>query len=117
MAIRLIQFSQWIHGLRRCCVCSQPLSSDDKIITKTTSRGAGGNGKHIYYHVRCARIKNLIIPDIWWNRITKYTRHDILQNLDSVEPDEVEEFSQLNYSKLPENIKLLVDVYFMEIKK
>jgi len=117
MAIRLIAFSQWIHGPKQCAVCKTSLTKEDNIITKTTSRGAGGSGKHVYYHVKCARIKNLIIPDIWWNRIPKYTRYGILQSLDSIEQDEVEEYSQLAYSKLPENIKLLVDVYFMVNKK
>ena len=112
MSIKIILATGTQYELRHCAVCNLNFKKGDKLISKDTSR----SGKAIHYHIRCAREVNLIVSDMWWNRISKYKRFEWLISQSTME-DEAQELSQSSYSKLPEQVKLLVDIHFMESQK
>ena len=112
MSIKLILVTGLQYDLKHCSVCIQSFNKGDKIISKPTSR----SGKVIYYHIICARKVNLLVSDLWWNHTLKYKRFNWLVS-ESIMQDEAQELSQSSYSKLPEQVKLLVDIHFMESQR
>lgn len=95
-----------------CRLCNLSFQKTDyRIISKNT---AGYSGRKIY-HIQCARKLNMLGTDIWWNRLARYKRYEILNAFD-IEPDIVGESSQLCYAKLSEEVKTEIDIYCMERK-
>jgi hypothetical protein len=86
-------------------------NNDQKLLAKDSARDSGRK----QYHIICARRVNMIASDVWWNHIARYKRYELLNSM-SLEPDLIEEFSQKCYSKLTEDLKLIVDIYYMENK-
>jgi len=112
MSIKLILANGIQHSLKHCSVCNLSFNKGDKILSKATSR----SGKAIHYHIPCARKVNLLVSDLWWNHTPKYKRFNWLIS-QYVLYDEAQELSQSSYSKLPEQVKLLVDIHFMESQR
>jgi len=111
--IKVIQVNPYIHEVVECARCRQRFRQEDyKILTKNNS----GNQGRKRYHLKCARQVNLIASDIWWNRTAKYKRYELLLSLEECEKDMVEEFSQTCYAKLPEGLKTIIDIYYLENK-
>ena len=110
MAIKLIPIIKTVHDNKLCMVCKKDFEGQTKILSKETCRGLNGGGKRAYYHIKCARQKNIIVPDMWWNRLAKYKRYEYLLSQE-LEQDDIQEYSQFSYNKLPEEIKLLIDIF------
>lgn len=113
MGLRLILANKQIQFQRGCRKCGKTFQKDEKIFSTTRSTGASSSTN--LYHVDCARIINLTVAEIWWNRLTKYKRKTILIDL-NLDPLVVEENYGYAYRLLPEEIKIQIDVrYYSEI--
>lgn len=109
--VNLIQVNPFIHETIECNLCKLRFKKEDyKIISKNTS----GNSGRKRYHIKCARQINMIASDIWWNRTSKYKRYELLLTMDNLEVDMVEQYSQSCYAKLPEELKTILDIHYLE---
>ena len=107
--LKVVEYRPY-HDTIQCGVCNQNFTKQDyRLISKNTARYSGRK----QYHIKCARKVNMLASDVWWNHISRYKRHEILNAMDQ-EPDVVEEFSQLCYAKLTEELKMKIDIHYME---
>jgi len=93
-------------------VCNKPLN-EDLLVSKETGRKA--HSPVMFYHLTCARRVHVVVNDFKWNCIAKYKRFVILIDCGLL-PDEAEEYSQISYMKLTDDLKFKIDVYFMRRK-
>jgi len=113
MTIRLVHKSLARHGFKNCHVCNKPLD-EDLLVSKETGRKA--HSPVMFYHLACARLVHVVVNDFKWNCIPKYKRFMVLTECGLLS-DEAEEYSQLSYMKLTDDLKFKIDVYFMRIKQ
>jgi len=109
MGLRLIVISQKKQIERGCRVCKGNFQLSEPVFS--TTRSTGGSASTNLYHVNCARQVNLTVAEQWWNRLTKYKRKTMLIDLE-IEVLEIEECYELPYRKLPDEIKIQIDIRY-----
>lgn len=111
MGLRLVTIRAKNQIERGCKICDEPFTKSEYAFA--TTRSTGGNATTNLYHIHCARKINLTVAEIWWNRLAKYKRKTELidMNLDAVD---IEENYELSYRRLPDEIKIQVDVRYYQ---
>lgn len=96
---------------RPICRKCDKIIEEKQAVTKTAKR----NQK--YYHIACARENNLTNTEVWWNRINKYKRMTILNQIYDKEIeviDQIDSISQQCYRKLSNEVKFILDIHYLK---